>query len=124
MTGSNRRGLRLYRSRDDSVIFGVCGGLGEFFDLNPWGVRLVWVLMSIPALPAVLAAYVVLAVLMKPAPAHRAAWAAKDTGQDDNWFEAPPTHGEVLRRLTERATALDGRIRRMESIVTRPGFGQ
>jgi hypothetical protein len=66
----------------------------------------------------------VLALVMKPAPAHRAEWGVNDTGQDDTWYEAPPTNGEVLRRLTERATALDERIRRMESIVTRPGFGR
>ena len=39
---------RLYRS-DDSVIFGVCGGIAEYFDLSPWGLRLVWVIASIPA---------------------------------------------------------------------------
>jgi phage shock protein C len=112
---------RLYRSRDDSVIFGVCGGLGEYFDLNPWGVRLIWVLMSFPALPVVLCAYVALALLMKPAPAYTTQGINRTPAGGD-WYET--TNGAMLRRLSERAAILDERIRRMESIVTRPGFGQ
>ena len=35
---------RLYRSTNDSKIFGVCGGLAEYFDIDPTLVRLGWVL--------------------------------------------------------------------------------
>ena len=34
-------GKRLYRSRDDRMIAGVCGGLGEYFNIDPTIVRLV-----------------------------------------------------------------------------------
>ena len=33
---------RLYRSRKNSVIGGVCGGLGEYFDVDPVLIRIIW----------------------------------------------------------------------------------
>ena len=35
---------RLYRSRTDRKIAGVCGGLGEYFSFDPTLVRLLFVL--------------------------------------------------------------------------------
>jgi phage shock protein C len=36
---------RLYRSKENKVIGGVCGGIGEYFDIDPVWVRLVFVLL-------------------------------------------------------------------------------
>lgn len=33
---------KLYRSRKDRVIFGVCGGLGKYFSIDPLIIRLVF----------------------------------------------------------------------------------
>src|SRR6056297_1703068 len=33
---------RLYRSRDDQVIAGVCSGLGHYLDVDPVIIRLIW----------------------------------------------------------------------------------
>ena len=38
---------RLMRSATDSKIAGVCGGLGEYLNVDPTIVRLVWVILSI-----------------------------------------------------------------------------
>ena len=38
---------RLYRSRKDRMIGGVCGGLGVYFGIDPVIVRLVFVVLSI-----------------------------------------------------------------------------
>ena len=38
---------RLYRSRDDSVLFGVCGGLGKYLSLDPVLIRLIWIVVTI-----------------------------------------------------------------------------
>lgn len=35
---------RLYRSRKNRILAGVCGGLGEYFGIDPVIVRLAWVL--------------------------------------------------------------------------------
>lgn len=38
---------RLLRSRNNRVIAGVCGGLGDYFNIDPTVVRLVFLLMVI-----------------------------------------------------------------------------
>lgn len=35
---------RLYRSRENRVIGGVCGGLGDYFKIDPTIIRLIWLL--------------------------------------------------------------------------------
>lgn len=37
---------RLYRSNTDTLIAGVCGGIAEYFDVDPNLVRLGWILFS------------------------------------------------------------------------------
>lgn len=34
---------KLYRSRQDRIIFGLCGGLGNYFGINPWAFRLIFI---------------------------------------------------------------------------------
>lgn len=34
---------RLYRSKEDRMIAGVCGGLAEYFNMDPTIVRLLWI---------------------------------------------------------------------------------
>ncbi|MCD7993146.1 MAG: PspC domain-containing protein [Clostridia bacterium] len=33
---------RLYRSKNNRVFLGLCGGLGEFFGINPLAFRLIF----------------------------------------------------------------------------------
>ena len=40
--GNNYR--RLYRSEDDRILAGVCGGVGEYFKVDPVLVRVIWVI--------------------------------------------------------------------------------
>jgi phage shock protein C len=40
---------RLVRSRTDRRIAGVCGGLADYFDVDPTFVRITWVILSIVA---------------------------------------------------------------------------
>jgi len=35
---------RLYRSKKNKIIGGVCGGIGEYFDIDPTLIRLLWVI--------------------------------------------------------------------------------
>lgn len=34
----------LYRSRTNKVIAGVCGGLGEYFSIDPVIIRIIWLI--------------------------------------------------------------------------------
>ncbi|MBN2900077.1 MAG: PspC domain-containing protein [Clostridia bacterium] len=36
---------QIYRSSHNAVIGGVCGGLGEYFDIDPVIMRIIWVLL-------------------------------------------------------------------------------
>lgn len=38
---------RLYRSRTDRMIAGVCGGIAEYSNIDPTVVRLLWLLVSL-----------------------------------------------------------------------------
>ena len=38
---------RLYRSKTNRVFAGICGGLGEYMNVDPVMLRLIWVLIVI-----------------------------------------------------------------------------
>lgn len=38
---------RLYKSRTNRMIDGVCGGIAEYFDIDPTIIRIVWVLITL-----------------------------------------------------------------------------
>lgn len=38
---------RLYRSRNEKILGGVCGGLGEYFEVDPVVIRLIWVVLTL-----------------------------------------------------------------------------
>ena len=41
---SNKKVKKLYRSKKNKVIAGVCGGIGEYFNIDPVIIRLLWTL--------------------------------------------------------------------------------
>lgn len=47
---------KLYRSETNKVIFGICGGFGEYFNIDPVLIRLVWLFLLIASgvIPGVL----------------------------------------------------------------------
>ena len=55
---------RLHRSREDRLLFGVAGGLAEYFDVDPVLVRLGWVLLILATVGIAALAYIVLAAIM------------------------------------------------------------
>jgi len=61
---------RLVRSQTDRRIAGVCGGLADYFDVDPTIVRLTWVVLSIVAGAVVFGviAYVVAWFIIPPTP--------------------------------------------------------
>ena len=38
---------KLYKSRTDKKIDGVCAGIAEYFDVDPTVIRLAWVIFSL-----------------------------------------------------------------------------
>ncbi len=54
---------KLYRSRTNKKLFGVCGGLAEYFDIDPTVLRLILVLAIICA-GVGLVAYLIAALII------------------------------------------------------------
>lgn len=54
---------RLYKSRQHRMLCGVCGGIGEYFDIDPTIVRLIFVLLAGIGLSGFIF-YIVCAVIM------------------------------------------------------------
>lgn len=54
---------RIYRSRDEQMVAGVCGGLAEWLDLDPSIVRLIFILMALTFGHGILV-YLILALVM------------------------------------------------------------
>lgn len=59
---------RLYRSTENKVIAGVCGGIAAYFDIDPTLVRLGWVLFCVLGGSGVLA-YIIAALIIPETPA-------------------------------------------------------
>ena len=64
---------RLYRSRRNRMLFGVAGGIGEYLNVDPTVVRVLWVIGAVLMLPmtgpVALLLYVLLALIIPEEPA-------------------------------------------------------
>jgi phage shock protein C len=56
-------GKRLYRSRTDRMLFGVCGGLGSYFEIDPVIVRIIFILLVAAGGTGILA-YIIMAIVV------------------------------------------------------------
>ena len=54
---------RLHRSNENKVVAGVCGGIAEYFDMDPTLIRLAWILFCALGGSGVLA-YIVAAIII------------------------------------------------------------
>lgn len=79
---------RFYRDSQHRLIFGVCAGLAEYFELPVWLVRVVAVVLAWYFLVPAVIAYLIAALLMPKKPSHfyshtdkRAFW-RNDTRRD------------------------------------------
>ena len=57
---------RLYRSRTSRMLAGVCGGLAEYFNIDPTIVRLLFVIAALIGGPGIVL-YIILALVMPEA---------------------------------------------------------
>lgn len=59
---------KLYRSQKDRIIAGVCGGIAEYFNISPWIVRVVWIIVVISSFGVGVVAYLLAWALIPPGP--------------------------------------------------------
>ena len=52
--------------RQNAIVAGVCGGLGEFFGVNPWWFRILFLILAVPGgLPGIIP-YLILMIIIPP----------------------------------------------------------
>ena len=54
---------RLYKSSTDKKVCGVCGGISNYFDVDPTVIRLIWVIFTLVG-GSGLIAYIIAAIIM------------------------------------------------------------
>ncbi len=66
MSGDTKR---LYRSVDERMLAGVCGGIADYFNMDPTLVRVLFVLMSlVTSGPPGIVIYIILAIIVPEEP--------------------------------------------------------
>lgn len=54
---------RLYKSSTDKKVCGVCGGIANYFDVDPTVIRLIWVIFTLVG-GSGLIVYIIAAIIM------------------------------------------------------------
>lgn len=111
---SQLRRQRLARSRRDRMLFGVCGGLGEYFDIDPLLIRLAFVLVTLAGGAGVLA-YIILAIIMPEAAPDssgtaptRSAPGTMEPAAGEPFTEAAPGAGRAYSARRHRRSSATG----------------
>ncbi len=113
-----RKNKGLYRSRN-GVIFGVCRGVADHFDISAFWLRVILVVAFLmTGFFPVVVAYIVTALILKPEPV------VPFQSASDRDFYDTYTHSRAMavERLKRTFDRIDARVRRMESIVTSRDF--
>lgn len=132
-------GIGLYRDTRRSRLGGVCSGVAEYWDVEPWLVRLLWIAGILFTGTLALWAYLAAWILLVPRPERQAR--TRREGANDEESPVDMEYDEVqhvyrprsafrysdatsvrLRRARERLDAALRRVEAMESYVTSRQF--
>jgi phage shock protein C len=93
---------RLYKSRKNKVIAGVCGGIAEYFNVDPVLIRLIAVLFLLAG-GAALIAYIIGMIIIPERP-----WDSVDAGGNIGGQDTPPS--QPTENLGEAGSLIVGVI--------------
>lgn len=110
---------RLYRSRTDSVIGGVAGGVAEYLDVDPSIVRIVWAVLAVVTGGIFFVLYIVMWIVVpegaqppgyhyQPGPGAVPGWTPPSTGEAPPPPAAMPAADDGEAAATDTATAPPG----------------
>lgn len=54
----------LSKSMSNRMICGVCGGVGEYFNIDPTVIRLIWAILTVCGVGSGLIVYIIAAIIM------------------------------------------------------------
>ena len=72
---------KLYRSEDHKIFLGICGGIGEYFGVDPVVIRVIFVGLIFAGFSGILA-YIVAAFVVPKPPAGGKNHGGSDSGRD------------------------------------------
>ncbi len=113
---SSRNPKRFFRSRNDRVIAGVCGGIAERFGWEPVLVRILTVLLTIFMLgPVAIIAYFVICVITPRAPIGYGNFSAEE---DAFWRGVSDRPRATFGTIKYSFMDLEERLKNIERTVT------
>lgn len=59
-----KKNKRLTKSPSNRMVCGVCAGIGEYFDIDPTVIRLLWAILTVCGVGSGLMVYIIAAVVM------------------------------------------------------------
>ena len=95
---------RLYRSRSDRMVWGVCGGLAKYFDMDPTIVRIIAVLLVFANGLGILA-YIIMAIVV---PLESSKVTTPKEAIKENVEEIKETAGELGREIRSTLVGEEG----------------
>jgi len=87
---------KLKRSRSNKVIGGVCGGIGEYFDIDPVFVRIIVVLLAMGTHGVGFMAYIIAMIIM---PKDEVEFRVNEQGETVQVEDAPVVHSSWNKYL-------------------------
>ena len=63
---------RLYRSKTERLLGGVCGGIGQYYDTDQNLIRILWVVLTLLSVGIGVIAYIVAWIIIPEEPGERA----------------------------------------------------
>lgn len=109
---------RMHRDPTQGKVAGVCAGLADYFNIDVTLVRVITVISLFVAAPLTLAAYLALAVILKPAPR-----GLYHSGEEEAfWRSVNSRPDQTLTALHARLRGLDQQIVAMEGFIASREF--
>lgn len=112
-TNSSSNRYRLWRDPDRGLLAGVCAGIANYLGVEPIVVRAVAVMGLIFFFPPTVAAYVILAVVLRPKP--RAFYGSPE--EEAFWRGVNTAPTDTLGALKAKFRDLEARLGEMEGQV-------
>jgi phage shock protein C len=89
----NNQPKQLYRSRTNRMFAGICGGLGEYFNMDPTIFRLLFVFGVIFGFGSLLIVYLVMLIVIPEAPLESLPAAPVEPPAPEPQVPEPPVEG-------------------------------
>ncbi|WMN60429.1 envelope stress response membrane protein PspC [Pseudoalteromonas xiamenensis] len=118
----------LFRDPRRGKIAGVCAGLSDYFNMELWLVRILFITAVLLSGPFFVVIYVACWFILDRQPAEFTQHVPKEELHEERvnvkfkvWQKGEPPR-QALYELKDRFTRLDGRIQKLETYVTSPEF--